>query len=156
MFRRDLSSEMAHRLLQTFFNVYDSWWIVQSEKRTSKKRSQTRLIQLVYDLRFVHMLLERKDSSAVRFVWITKRVHAQDVLSSLCCSSDHKRHQWTLLQINWNDWSWNRPIRSECSFTVHAKSFTEDGAAFIGTLHSICLPKWFTPICLCSSYFSVI
>jgi hypothetical protein len=56
---------MAYRLLQTFLNVYESWWSIESEKRTSKKRLQTRIIQMVYDLRFVHMLLERKDNSAV-------------------------------------------------------------------------------------------
>ena len=52
-------------LLQTFLNVYESWWLTEEQKRTSKKRIQTRIIQIVYDLRFVHMLLERKDTSAV-------------------------------------------------------------------------------------------
>jgi hypothetical protein len=56
---------MAYRLLQTFLNVYESWWLTEGQKRTSKKRIQTRIIQIVYDLRFVHMLLERKDSSTV-------------------------------------------------------------------------------------------
>lgn len=60
---------MAYRLLQTFLNVYDSWWSTEGQKRTSKKRIQTRIIQIVYDLRFVHMLLERKDSSAVSFIF---------------------------------------------------------------------------------------
>jgi len=56
---------MAYRLLQTFLNVYESWWLAEGQKRTSKKRIQTRIIQIVYDLRFVHMLLERKDNSTV-------------------------------------------------------------------------------------------
>jgi hypothetical protein len=56
---------MGYRLFQTFLNVYESWWLAENEKRTSKKRIQTRIIQIVYDLRFVHMLLERKDSSVV-------------------------------------------------------------------------------------------
>lgn len=57
---------MSYRLLQTFLNVYESWWINDGQKRTSKKRIQTRLIQIVYDLRFVHMLLERKDNNPVK------------------------------------------------------------------------------------------
>ena len=56
---------MAYRLLQTFLNVYESWWSMDEEKRASKKRLQTRIIQIAYDLRFVHMLLERKDSTPV-------------------------------------------------------------------------------------------
>ncbi len=56
---------MSYRLLQTFLNVYESWWLNEGQKRTSKKRIQTRIIQLVYDLRFVHMLLERKDNNTV-------------------------------------------------------------------------------------------
>ena len=56
---------MGYRLLQTFLNVYESWWSTEEQKRTSKKRIQTRIIQIVYDLRFVHMLLERKDSNTV-------------------------------------------------------------------------------------------
>ena len=68
---------MAYRLLQTFLNVYESWWFNEGQQRLSKKRIQTRVIQLVYDLRFVHMLLERKDNNTVRsfprlhpFEWI--------------------------------------------------------------------------------------
>jgi len=61
--QRELSSEMAYRLLQTFYNVYESWWSIEGQKQTSKKRIQTRIIQIVYDLRFVHMLLERKDNN---------------------------------------------------------------------------------------------
>ena len=56
---------MSYRLLQTFLNVYESWWLEEGQKRVSQKRIQTRIIQLVYDLRFVHMLLERKDNSTV-------------------------------------------------------------------------------------------
>lgn len=56
---------MSYRLLQTFMNVYESWWSSEGQKRASLKRVQTRIIQIVYDLRFVHMLLERKDGSAV-------------------------------------------------------------------------------------------
>ena len=56
---------MAYRILQTFLNVYQSWWLNNDQKRTSNKRIQTRIIQIVYDLRFVHTLLERKDNSAV-------------------------------------------------------------------------------------------
>jgi hypothetical protein len=56
---------MAYRLLQTFLNVYESWWTTEGQKRISKKRIQTRIIQIVYDLRFVHMLLERKDNHTV-------------------------------------------------------------------------------------------
>lgn len=58
---------MAYRILQTFINVYESWWTNEGQKRMSKKRIQTRIIQLVYDLRFVHMLLERKDTNTVNF-----------------------------------------------------------------------------------------
>jgi hypothetical protein len=65
-FSRDLPNEMAYRLLRTFHDVYASWWSTRDEQRPIKKRSQTRLIQLIYDLRFVHMLLERKDNSIVR------------------------------------------------------------------------------------------
>jgi len=54
---------LGYRLLQTFLNVYESWWVNEGQKRISKKRIQTRIIQIVYDLRFVHMLLERKDSN---------------------------------------------------------------------------------------------
>ncbi|CAF2492539.1 unnamed protein product [Rotaria sp. Silwood2] len=61
---KELSSEMAYRILQTFLNVYESWWLTEGQKRISKKRIQTRIIQIVYDLRFVHMLLERKDNSS--------------------------------------------------------------------------------------------
>lgn len=57
---------MAYRILQTFLNVYESWWLNEGQKRMSKKRIQTRIIQIVYDLRFVHMLLERKDTNTVR------------------------------------------------------------------------------------------
>ncbi|CAF3912004.1 unnamed protein product [Rotaria magnacalcarata] len=60
---KELSSEMAYRILQTFLNVYGSWWSTEGQQRASKKRIQTRIIQIVYDLRFVHMLLERKDNS---------------------------------------------------------------------------------------------
>ncbi|CAF0802872.1 unnamed protein product [Rotaria sordida] len=60
---KELSSEMAYRILQTFLNVYESWWLTEGQKCINKKRIQTRLIQIVYDLRFVHMLLERKDNS---------------------------------------------------------------------------------------------
>ncbi|CAF3438844.1 unnamed protein product [Rotaria sp. Silwood1] len=60
---KELSSEMAYRILQTFVNVYESWWSTEGQKRISKKRIQTRIIQIVYDLRFVQMLLERKDNS---------------------------------------------------------------------------------------------
>ena len=67
-FSRDLSIEMSYRLLQTFFNVYESWWISDGQQRTSKKRNQTRLIQVIYDLRFVHMLLERKDNNPIKFL----------------------------------------------------------------------------------------
>jgi hypothetical protein len=56
---------MAYRLLQTFLNVYESWWLNEGQQRLSKKRIQTRIIQIVYDLRFVHMLLERKDNTTV-------------------------------------------------------------------------------------------
>lgn len=56
---------MAYRFFQTFLNVYESWWLSEGQTRTSKKRIQTRIIQIVYDLRFVHMLLERKDSNPV-------------------------------------------------------------------------------------------
>ena len=56
---------MAYRILQTFLNVYGSWWSTEGQQRASKKRIQTRIIQIVYDLRFVHMLLERKDNSTV-------------------------------------------------------------------------------------------
>jgi hypothetical protein len=66
---RELSSEMAYRLLQTFINVYESWWLTEGQKRISKKRIQTRIIQIVYDLRFVHMLLERKDNATVSFIF---------------------------------------------------------------------------------------
>ncbi|CAF3493051.1 unnamed protein product [Adineta steineri] len=60
---KELSSDMAYRLLQTFLNVYESWWLNDAQKRISQKRIQTRIIQIVYDLRFVHMLLERKDNT---------------------------------------------------------------------------------------------
>ncbi|CAF4503216.1 unnamed protein product [Rotaria socialis] len=60
---KELSSEMAYRILQTFLNVYGSWWSTEGQQRASRKRIQTRIIQIVYDLRFVHMLLERKDNS---------------------------------------------------------------------------------------------
>ncbi|CAF0916900.1 unnamed protein product [Rotaria sordida] len=60
---KELSSEMAYRILQTFLNVYESWWLTEGQQCINKKRIQTRLIQIVYDLRFVHMLLERKDNS---------------------------------------------------------------------------------------------
>ncbi|UJR37999.1 hypothetical protein I4U23_030681 [Adineta vaga] len=60
---KELSLEMSYRLLQTFLNVYESWWLTEGQKRISIKRIQTRIIQIVYDLRFVHMLLERKDSN---------------------------------------------------------------------------------------------
>jgi len=63
---------MAYRLLQTFLNVYESWWINEGQKRISKKRIQTRIIQMVYDLRFVHMLLERKDNNPVSSSWKNK------------------------------------------------------------------------------------
>ena len=63
---RELSNEISYRLLQTFLNVYESWWTNEGQNRLSKKRIQTRVIQMVYDLRFVHMLLERKDNSTVR------------------------------------------------------------------------------------------
>jgi hypothetical protein len=56
---------MSYRLLQTFLNVYESWWVNEGQQRLSKKRIQTRVIQIVYDLRFVHMLLERKDNNTV-------------------------------------------------------------------------------------------
>jgi hypothetical protein len=56
---------MAYRLLQTFLNVYESWWLNEGQQRLSKRRIQTRVIQIVYDLRFVHMLLERKDNNTV-------------------------------------------------------------------------------------------
>ena len=69
-FFRDLASEMAFRILQTFYNVYASWWNEQSENLSGKKRSQTRLIQLAYDLRFVHLLLERKDNVPVSFSFL--------------------------------------------------------------------------------------
>lgn len=65
---RELSNEISYRLLQTFFNVYESWWTSEGQNRLSKKRIQTRVIQMVYDLRFVHMLLERKDNNTVRTV----------------------------------------------------------------------------------------
>lgn len=57
---------MSYRILQTFINVYESWWSTEGQVRVSKKRIQTRVIQIVYDLRFVQMLLERKDNSSVR------------------------------------------------------------------------------------------
>ncbi|CAF0996369.1 unnamed protein product [Didymodactylos carnosus] len=59
---KDLSVEMASRLLYTFLNVYESW-LTDNIKNSTKKRIQTRIIQIIYDLRFVHMLLERKDGS---------------------------------------------------------------------------------------------
>ncbi|CAF1608244.1 unnamed protein product, partial [Adineta ricciae] len=62
---KELSLEMSYRLLLTFLNVYESWWSSESEKRANVKRIQTRVIQIVYDLRFVHMLLERKDNSTI-------------------------------------------------------------------------------------------
>lgn len=66
VYSRELSSEMSYRILQTFINVYESWWSTEGQVRVSKKRIQTRVIQIVYDLRFVQMLLERKDNSSVR------------------------------------------------------------------------------------------
>lgn len=93
---RDLSSEMAFRLLQTFYNVYASWWNEQSETFSGKKRSQTRLIQLVYDLRFIHLLLERKDNVPVSF----SLLFFNEFVSIFVSSLGNEKSQRELFQIN--------------------------------------------------------
>ncbi|CAF0777832.1 unnamed protein product [Didymodactylos carnosus] len=59
---KELSIEMASRLLHVFLNVYEAW-LIDDAKNSTKKRIQTRVLQIIYDLRFVYMLLERKDGS---------------------------------------------------------------------------------------------
>ena len=71
---------MAYRILQTFLNVYESWWINEGQKRINQKRIQTRIIQIVYDLRFVHMLLERKDNSSVCLTYRRKTKKAFEII----------------------------------------------------------------------------
>ena len=80
--------------MQTFLNVYESWWTNEGQSRLSKKRIQTRVIQMVYDLRFVHMLLERKDNTTVNpMTFLFLFFNENSIL-------EYQRYERTIFQIN--------------------------------------------------------
>ena len=81
---------------------------------------------MVYDLRFVHMLLERKDNTTVNpMTFLFLFFNENSIL-------EYQRYERTIFQINWNDRKWNRSIWFKCSFTVHAKSSAKNPSSFVG------------------------